>query len=399
MKLREMMFSIYQNWYLYVVNILLLTLMEIFVTYNAGLSIQISLRERMISHLYENYELFNITDTLFDSEEFYMFRQDLTNLNNVAHFYNLAMENEDIYFLSAMNQPIGIYQRYSERFNLIEGKQAEDFPNVLTMILNQSVFDFFQLNLVDDVLFNWEEVEPLSEYIPIILGYDYVNDFHVGEIFEGLFYFRAVNFIVAGFLDANSSIFFQHNAEFYLDSYVIVPFPYRLIENDTLDSEDQFYFGILYTAMINGNVATGLSPLALDNLFESIANQTGFLNFMFRGQTTFSAQFSQMRSLVAANRTLLLQYSGFVIVFLMIIHFSIMYTIRKKRWHFRLLSIEFGYQKFKKIEKLVYGLPYILSYIIVLFYFYYNERYLLALSFIVAPIVFIFIKASSHFFE
>jgi len=399
MKLREMVFSIYQNWYLYLVNILLLALMGIFVTYNSGLSMQISLRERMISNLYENYELFNISDTLFDNEDFYMFRQDLNNLNNVSNFYNLAMETEDIFFLSAINQPIGIYQIHSERFNLIEGKQAEYFPNVLTMILNQSVFNFFQLNLVDEVFFNWEEVEPLSEYIPIILGYDYLNDFHVGEIFEGIFYFREVNFIVTGFLEANSSIFFQNNAEFYLDSHIIVPFPHRLIENNYLDSEEKFYFGILYTAMINGNVATRLSTLELDNLFESIANQTGFFNFMFHGQTTFSAQFSQMRSLVSANSTLLLQYSAFVIVFLIIIQFSIMYAIRKKRLNFRLLSIEFGYQKFKKIEKLVYAFPYIFSYIIVLFYFYYNERYLLELSFIIIPIVFIFIKASSHFFE
>ena len=122
-----------------------------------------------------------------------------------------------------------------------------------TLMVGRSIYDAF-----DDVIevgCNFQEedftVEAVTDVIPIILGYDYMGIYDVGDALLLSLHTQPLTFQVIGFLQKNAVLHF--NRDIPLDQHIIVPF-YDIAYEPT-DAVNEYYQEIYYSQKCEGFVS------------------------------------------------------------------------------------------------------------------------------------------------
>lgn len=264
-------------------------------------------RESHIRNVYEGNQLYRIVDNFYDGDAFYEFRQHPENIDRLGRFYNALVSSPNIKFISVFNQAIPI-EKFRGDGQFLYNSQAfrsehKDAPsNVKAIQLNPAAFELYQLSVARGVSFDWRKVDYSGDRLPILLGSDYDGVYDIGDTFMGNYYSREITFEVIGILEPNTFIYYKGDPEFYLDTYLIVPYP----EFCTPVEPANFHFeGILYFAMANGDIMTALGEKALLSEVKNIANTTGFIDFSLVGISDFTWKYDAMISVIKENRSLL----------------------------------------------------------------------------------------------
>lgn len=266
------------------------------------------IRESHIRSVYEGNQLYRIVDNFYDGDAFYEFRQHPENIDCLGRFYNALVSSPNIKFISVFDQAIPIDEfRGDEHFfynSQAFRSEHKDAPsNIKAMQLNPAAFELYRPTVARGVSFDWSKVDYSKDRLPVLLGSDYDGLYDIGDTFMGNYYFREMTFEVVGILEPNTFIYYKGDPEFYLNDYLIVPYPEFCTP---VDSANFRFEGILYFAMVNGDIMTTLDEKALLNEVKKIADTTGFIDFSLVGISDFAWKYDAMISVIKENQSLLL---------------------------------------------------------------------------------------------
>ncbi|GAA3598543.1 hypothetical protein GCM10022198_23490 [Klugiella xanthotipulae] len=288
--------------------------------------------------------LYTLTDTLVEADEFSEFRESKNELDKLGSFYNALNDGGQFTFLSIFDQPLPVKDfRGDETYDYgygtemsVQGKYFdEDFgaqaQNVKSIQMNKNAFEFYKIRTEGGQEIPWKEIDYSGSEVPILLGSNYANLYRVGDVIQGNFYFKTLNLRVAGFLEPGSSIFYKNEINHYLDSYILIPYP------DTLrgiTDEEQFFQGILSFAMINGDLVArkDLSSAQLIEDLQAISRDTGFYDYTLIDVPTYLVQMSLTKSIIEDNYTLLLSIILAMGIGVICVTFFINRGILVRRW-------------------------------------------------------------------
>jgi len=368
-KVKELFFSLRHNWILYLSSITILSLITIVISSTLVIIFQTFYKEEAIRNIYQGNNIFQISDTLIDAKDFNEFRSNTENINKIAHFYNALIESDDIDFVSTFTQPLYI-ENFRGGKNFLDMEYVyNNMSNIKSVQMNSSAYQFYKIRLKEGTEPDWRNIQADDDIIPIILGSDYRDIYAIDDELTGLYYPKAITFRVVGFMEENQTIYYQGNPEFYLDSYMLVPYPYKCSEIVSTNKEERSFKGILYFAMINSNIATSFDEIGLKAIIDEISYQTGFYDHLLIGHSLFSVRYSQMASVIAANKNLLIAFLTFAIIFSIIVQFCISLTIRHRRNNYYKLCEEIGILSLQNDIKLVFLFPYIIAFVISFLFF------------------------------
>ncbi|MCB5952972.1 hypothetical protein LI951_12920 [Enterococcus sp. BWT-B8] len=344
--------------------LLLLFLLYIFFSFSSNINRQL---HYTVKEGTEN-KMFAMVDTLFDPDDFYNFRQSRASLETVKTFYNLLNRNEALNFASSFDQPLQLKNfrggiEFNERYGM--GSEVEIVDSYLDPITNITVsdikafqmnkhfFDFYNIQLEQGSSDFWHELSLEQDTLPILLGADYKKIYNLNEVLSGIFYTKEYKFKVAGFLEKDTSVFYKNDINKYLDNYIIVPYPEKLL--DVTESNKEF-LGILYFAMIGGDIIIkqGQNFDYLNNLLSSIAKKSDFYDYTLLDIPAFTLQYHRMYGLINTNRTLLYWILIFITLSILNIMIFLTYKIYNQRRK-RYAIAYFNGESIKKIKSLLFN--------------------------------------------
>lgn len=258
-------------------------------------------------------ELFGLTDRLADPGDFERFRSSPASIRTATRFYDALNRDDQVQLLSAFDQSVPVAgfrggDEFDHGFGTEMGARGAYDDEVLgpgtvavkSLQLNRAAFDFAGLRTTPEVPFDWSDIDFGSGSVPVLLGADYRGVYDVGDTLRGSYYFQVTDFTVTGFLEPDSSVFYQGTIDFFLDDHVVIPYPPSA--SDFAD-DDAFFVGILAFAMMTANLAapTDMSGDEVLSIVATAAASSGFTDYAVLGIPGYLTQFSQVRSLIMTN--------------------------------------------------------------------------------------------------
>ena len=136
-----------------------------------------------------------------------------------------------------------------------------------TLMIGKSIYGAFD-NVVE-IGSNFQEedfqVEAVTDVIPVILGYDYLEIYDVGDMLALSLHTQPLTFQVIGFLQKNAVL--QFNMDIPLDQHIIVPF-YDIAYEPT-DDVNAYYQEIYYSQKCEGFVSIA-STADAEHMFQDV---------------------------------------------------------------------------------------------------------------------------------
>jgi len=262
--------------------------------------------------------LYSLVDRLIDPDAFAEFRESSSNVKSLAEFYSQLNVNDSIELISVFDQTIPIVDargdnsfdygygtEMSTRGKYLDEASGKEVMNVKSIQLNQRAFDFYNLEVSSGETIRWNQIDYSNPTTPVLLGADYRGLYAVGDTLEGNFYSKKTIFTVVGFLEPDQSIFYKGDINFYLDSYLVVPYPPSIVD---FPQEETYFYGILSFAMINSVIAAD-SSFSTDDVLDVLlkaSQSSGFDQYSLLNVPTYLVQFSLAKRLITENLSLLI---------------------------------------------------------------------------------------------
>lgn len=262
-------------------------------------------------------DFYGLTDRLTDPEAFERYRSSPENIRTVARFYDSLLSEGSLNLLSAFDQALPVAN--FEGGDTFEHGYGTGMPlpgpypdeelggvavNVKSMQMNRETFEFYRLAAAEGRPLDWEAIDYSTPSTPVLLGAHYRGVYEIGDLLTGSFYSHTTGLEVAGFLEPNSAMFYQNEINFYLDDYILIPYP-RSIEG--FPEADAYFYGILSFAMIHANIAvdTGTSADAVLSTLAAAGHRSGFDAYALINVPSYMTQFALVRGLILDNLGLL----------------------------------------------------------------------------------------------
>ncbi|WP_396599855.1 hypothetical protein [Frigoribacterium sp. R86507] len=260
-------------------------------------------------------DMYSLTDRLTDPALFEGYRRNLANIEKVTRFYDYLEQNapDGVQLLSAFDQAMPVADfAGGETFEHGYGTGArtqgpyedpilgKSVVNVKSMQLSRSTFDFYNLAEQDGTELDWDGVNYDGASIPVLLGDNYKSVYAVGDQLTVDYYSKPTQMRVSGFLPPSASMFYQENLNFFLDDYLVVPYPKSITGMATAHQD---FYGILAFAMLNANIAVDQAQPsgAVFRALESAATSSQFDHYALLSVPGYLTQFASVRALVQEN--------------------------------------------------------------------------------------------------
>jgi hypothetical protein len=198
-----------------------------------------------------------IVENIFDNDLEKIFWKSENSQQRIINYYKEMAESNEYEYLELSQHDILI----KGEDNLVD----EYFP-ASNASVNIECLNEFQIKALDGRLFTKDEmnIDLSTQTLPILLGYNLRDKYKVGDVFEGAYFLRKMNYKVIGVLDKDSHIIKTNvmedgNKEFYflyLDNRYVTPLVN--CEETPTDKDDKFFERILYQMKLNAIIA--MSP-------------------------------------------------------------------------------------------------------------------------------------------
>lgn len=350
---------------LHILSAIVLFFLLVILGITLNLQLMVEEKDEYISNMYSNTKYYSVKDNLYDPDQFYTYRQNGDNINKLGQFYNALISSEKFNFISSFTQPIPIenfsgHQQFLYNSQEFIDSNSNMILNVKSIQLNHTSFDHYGLKTEDSQQLNWNEVDYKSGHVPILLGSNYQKIYKINDKLKGNFYGNSVEFTVQGFLIPNTFIHYKGNTEFYLDDYIVLPYPNQC---ETVDAKDFEFEGILYFAMINGEIVSKTSEKELISEIKRISDSTRFIDFSIIGLPEISVQYRELLSLINENQKLLYFSLIFIIILVFVIQFGIGQMMIKRRKELYKSYWIIGYSSYFKYYIYDLGISYFVAFI------------------------------------
>lgn len=312
--LNELFADLRLNGHLILLRTLLLTLSIVSLYYICSFH---GVTDNQTSVLQEdNYELYQITDALYEEDSYSAFAHSQKALESAAKFYNALNNQETTKFLSIYNIRLPV-ERFvgDERFDHTYGIQSkldsepyELEPGILvkdvkSVQLNRNAFEFFNLEVALGHGIEWDNISYLSGKIPVLLGSAYAGTYSVGDEIDCWLYGSShLQLKVNGFLEPNSTVFLadDYGPNHSIDTSIVVPYPTILDIESTCEPD---LLPNLIWMMLSGFVAVpeNAQQDAAISTLDRCAAISGFHNYEMIQTSSYALQNLQLRTLMKSR--------------------------------------------------------------------------------------------------
>lgn len=184
--------------------------------------------------VFENYALYILQDN-YIGESIIEFWEEEDVLERLLFFVDEGLEKaEKFHPLIISTQFIELQadgflggesfqENYSFGFNFgeMDGSNGA-FYQIMTVQINERVMDFFPLEVSEGRLFEASDFTFNGDFVPVILGSDYLGYYEIGDLMVGDYNFSTFTFEVVGILEARQE-FFDNYGLYALDNRIIMP--------------------------------------------------------------------------------------------------------------------------------------------------------------------------------
>lgn len=230
----------------------------------------------------ETYATYRLSDTLLEDKDYSRFLHDKASINTLVAFYNDILQSDKVLMLSAFNQAMQVKDFKGDKRFFYGTEEylkatADLVPRQKALQINQNFFDFHQLKVVEGEAIVWEGIDYRNGMkIPILLGHQYKGIYELGDVLEIEFYSKIFPCEVVGFLAKETGVSYNGYIDEDLDTYIIFLYPPKLWPVDEVDDS---FAGIVYFAMLNGEVATKASEQVLLSEIKMASEKSEFKDF------------------------------------------------------------------------------------------------------------------------
>lgn len=287
-----------------------------------------------IEKAYKDKIIYQLLDGYSDPDEFEAFRAEPNALNILKNYYNALNDASSFQYLAMFDQSVVINDNNGNFLEEPVIDESSTSKRVVAFQLNQQASEYFNLSAVKGRAFQQSDFEDNGGVLPVLLGYNYISIFEVGDRLKATYYQKDVELEVIGFLQENSPVYYNGDPEFYLEQYIVLPYTnYNAPETDF----DEWFQKIVYFAMINGyiSISSGEANFTQDMMMEleAISDKTGFYNYIFIGSNPNIQQYRGLINILNKNYDLILSLLLlFLLINIVILGFQV-YMIQERRIH------------------------------------------------------------------
>lgn len=266
-------------------------------------------------NLLEDMKSYKLSDTLLDGDQLSSLMKQVHFLETLKKFYSYLEKDINEKYLYIFTQPIELLdftkaekEKFTRDYEM--GFVSEPFDidgegpyNAIKAIqLNEQAVDMFSVSAVDGESFVENDyMGNTDDRIPVLLGHEYTNFYHLGDTIQGQYLFKRFNLVVKGFLNPKSLIFDSNGTELYLDRYIVMPAQQFI---SAPQSEEDFSFQQKhYLQLINGSVYSASGDFIVNKKLEEAKERTGFVDTRFLGASAIP--FGFVLSALKENKVLL----------------------------------------------------------------------------------------------
>lgn len=279
--LEETLFDIRKNMVLFIVMTLQFTVCFYICIFSEQLRYEIAfLKEEVLGKKLE-YKYYDITDNLVGSYENEFFEKE-DALGRLKIMYSMLKNNDNFNYLEIYENPVVIigdnigdkliYRYEQGETDIYRGTEnGQTLNEVKCYWISSNVGEAFDFRYREGSL--WSEQESNNDVIPILLGYDYIGIYNVGDTISGITPIDGrIRFEVCGILEEGSYLV-NNDRMINLDRYVLLP----LQDAGTVpeSAEEERAQRILYLLKINGTLQSNLSADELQQIVTEICNSSG----------------------------------------------------------------------------------------------------------------------------
>ena len=253
-----------------------------------------------LERTYEDISIFQLLDGYYDPEAFENFRARDDALAILKQYYNGLDNARGFHYFAMFNQSIIVNDPDNKLPNIASREETDD-KRVKAFQMNQQAHDYFSLPISEGRTFCDADFYDKQARLPVILGSDYAEYISVGDLFEVSYYQNTLILKVVGILEKNSMVYFNGDAEYYLDDHFIIPFINYLEPEDAFQ---EWFQEIVYFAMVNGYIAIEKTDIAAQNMMaeiEVIAQSSGFNNYVFIGSNPHTQPYRGLMNILNQN--------------------------------------------------------------------------------------------------
>lgn len=236
---------------------------------------------------FENKGCYSLYDNLVEEAEIEFFSNSEACLI-LKKFEAGLKEREEYGYCEVYTNPILMFSDKIPETALSQyesGNHANDIGKINNEIACQVKNIFLDEEGVDSFIFNEKANDTITEYFysreqrsdinPIVLGYDYRDNYEIGELVKILTPFsEEKEYTVTGFLEKGDNILYKSRF-LNLDRYVLTLLPDD--KKIATTEEENAKQRILYLMKINGQFITNESPAEIQKYVNTLCMETGLL--------------------------------------------------------------------------------------------------------------------------
>jgi len=200
---------------------------------------------------YSQKKYFWMVENIYDNEKEKLFFKSEDSYQRLINFYKDMKTSDDYRYLEIAPQQITI------------NSEQEGFVYANNYSVDLNCLNEFQIKVYEGRLFTEEEmtIDFSSKTIPVILGYNLRDRYMIGDVFEGTYFLRKMNFEVIGILEKNSRLIRNNIVEAgedpsfyfeYLDNSFITPLVN--CEDTPKDKNERLFQRIIYQMKLNPTI-------------------------------------------------------------------------------------------------------------------------------------------------
>lgn len=182
---------------------------------------------------------------------------------------------------------------------------------IKTMQLSNNCFADFGLKVVEGESFDVEHYNyTINDTVPIILGFEYKQQYEIGQILNGIYIAEPFNFEIIGFFEKDTTIQIGNDIK-YLDRYIVMPCFNCEKPVNTQDRIFQIrHYGLKTSGILK--VPEGISETAVKNIVNKMAKESGLKNYSVWSRSNIGGDQKAIGSQFISGFTLL--SCGFILV-------------------------------------------------------------------------------------
>lgn len=298
-----------------------------------------------------NMKSYKLSDTLLDGDELSTLMKQVNFLESLKKFYSYLENNINEKYIYIFTQPLELLDfahsdkvKFTNNYEMgfvdepfdIDGKGP--YHAIKAIQLNKQAVDLLSIRVNDGEDFADDDyVGELENRIPVLLGHEYKNFYHLGDTIKGQYLFKEFNLDVKGFLSPNSLIFDSNGAEIYLDRYIVMPAQHFV--SPPQSDEDFSFQQKHYLQLINGLVYSTAGDFIVNKKLDEAKEETGFGDTRFLGASAMP--FGFVLSALKENQILLSIVGSsilLIVVLTMSLFFKNKFEDNLKMWSIHLIS-------------------------------------------------------------